>query len=159
MLTSVRDGRRVVAVDIDTWSSICKRIYTCDPSRAPIIMDEIGGALGAELATRQKKETPFTEDSMADIVASLSEVGWGQFVFDSDVLKAFTSHKSDQVNFRIKGCAFNKLRLGGETPLCHFTVGLLKGTMSVLEGEQFRAWEELCTSKGDDVCEVVVARR
>jgi predicted hydrocarbon binding protein len=159
VLSSVRDSRRVVAVDIGVWASICKQIYSCDSFSAPIVMDDTGWRFGADLASREQREHPFAEDSMADIAASLSEMGWGQFLFDSDRMKSFTSKKSDRLSFRIKGSAFAQLNLGGGSPLCHFTVGLLKGTLSVLQGEQLRAWQELCAAKGDGVCEIVVARR
>ncbi len=123
------------------------------------MMDEIGRQLGAEMAARQKKQTPFAEDAMAGMGPSLSEMGWGEFVIDHDVMKAFRLGRSDMISIKIKMCAFYRVNLGGQSPLCHFVVGLMKGALSELQGERLRAWEELCTSKGDDFCEVVVARR
>jgi predicted hydrocarbon binding protein len=155
VLSSEQDGRRVVAVDIHVWSAICRELYSENPSKAPVLLERLGQEFGADLAQQARKSKP-SRHPLRDIMDYLSDLGWGEFRFNSAQANDFATGEGDTLEFNIRGSVFKEVNLGGSSPLCHFVVGMLKGVVMTLKRADVRAWEEKCESKGDDHCSVFV---
>ena len=84
------------------------------------------------------------------IAAAISEMGWGQFTFDSDVMKSFASKKTDQINV---GYDLLPALLGRQTPALLVNSGSSANLIAVssLGSTMLRELDRRPIKKGDEI--------
>lgn len=144
------DGRRAVVVSLESMGELMKRLRTILGSGAPIILYEMGEAIGQAAAILvDTHHTGADVESKLQVTGDMySMAGWGEVVNLSMVGgRIAVSVKS---NFE---CTTSNI----VAPRSHFFRGELAGSLGAVLGHKLVCKETKCLGGGGEVCEFILS--